>query len=247
MPDSNHTFQAIKRSKAVEDVLDAFKGAIIRGELRPGQRVPSETKLAEDLGLGRGTIREAMKMLEALGAVRIQQGDGTYVADKPSSTLLSPLVFAILLESNVGSELLELRALFQVGYCQLAAAKAKQDDWRSVEAAGEAFSKYARSPKRDVEELTRLDLDFHFAILDATHNPLVIKIGRTVEEIFFASIRSTLSGMENLEWAIESHRNVIAKMKAGDGDQIYRAVVASLAAWGSEVEKRTQPSEAVSA
>jgi DNA-binding GntR family transcriptional regulator len=75
----------------------------------------------------------------------------------------------------------------------------------------------------------------------------VIRIGRTVEEIFFASIRSTLSGMENLEWAIESHRNVIAKMKAGDGDQIYRAVVASLAAWGSEVEKRTQPSEAVSA
>lgn len=242
MAKRNPIFKTVKRGNAAEDILEAFKQAFIRGGLKPGQRLPSESELSEDLGVGRGTVREAMKMLDALGVVNILQGDGTYIVDKPSNKLLNPLVFTILLETNAGSELLELRSLFQVGYCQLAADKAKEEDWRSIENAATAFASCARTPKRDVEELTDLDLRFHYALLEATHNPLVIKIGRTVEEIFSASIRSTLADMEDLEWAVKSHGDVIAKMRQGDGDQISRAVAASLAFWGHEVAKRTKTS-----
>ncbi|MCB0029503.1 MAG: FadR family transcriptional regulator, partial [Anaerolineales bacterium] len=123
------TFEPLKRPNAVEDIINTFKEAILHGQLKPGQRLPSEAELCEQLGVGRGTIREAMKMLRALGVVKIQQGDGTYIADKPTASALNPLVFALLLETGSGTDLLELRALLEIGGYQLAAQKAAAEDW----------------------------------------------------------------------------------------------------------------------
>ena len=228
-------FRTLTRPKAVEDIVETFKQAIIRGELQPGQRLPSEAELSQQLGVGRGTVREAMKMLEALGVVNIQRGDGTYLVDEPSPTLLSPLVFAIMLEARTGIELLELRSLIQTGYCQLAAQKATREDWERIEQAEKAFEAYARSAQRDVDRLAQLDLDFHYALLEATHNPLVIRIGHTVEELFFASIGTTLSKMENMEQGIRGHRQIIKAVRTNDPKLIYQVVIDSLVHWGKEV------------
>jgi GntR family transcriptional regulator, transcriptional repressor for pyruvate dehydrogenase complex len=239
MLSKTETQNAIRRPSVVEDIIEKFKQDLIHGELHPGQRLPSEGELAQQFGVGRGAIRESMKMLAAMGVVDIQRGDGTYVVDKTSPTLLSPLVFAILLESGMSTELLELRSLIQAGYCQLASHKATDRDYWHIEQAMQAWETYARLPDRDVDQLTRLDLDFHYAILEATHNPLVIKIGRTVEEIFFASIRTTLSKMGALEWGIEGHRQILDALKTKDDAKIHCVVLSSLGFWGKEVE--TQP------
>lgn len=225
------TFQTIKRSSAVENIIGTFEQAIIRGDLKPGQRLPSEAELYEQLGVGRGTLREAMKKLEAMGVVKIQRGDGTYIVDKPSPVLLNPLMFAIMLEAGKGIELLELRALIEVGYCQLAAQKATEEDWSRIEEAQEAFEVSIRSRQRDLDQLTQHDLDFHFAIIEATHNPLVAKISRTVEELFFASIRTALSKLEDLNWAVEGHQAITDALRSGDPETIRQAVVESLSPW----------------
>jgi len=237
-------FQAVGRPSVVGQIIDSFKEAIIRGDLRPGQRLPPEAELAHQFGVGRSAIRETMKVLEALGVITIQRGNGTYMAENPAATSLSPLVFAILLEVGMTTELLELRSLVQVGYCQLAAAKADEEDWERIEKAAQVWEAYALSSRRDIEQLTRLDLDFHFTILDATRNPLVIKIGRTVEELFFASIRNTLSEIEGLEWGVEGHRGIIRALRGGDPEEIRRVVASSLAYWGREVSSRS-PSTAL--
>jgi GntR family transcriptional regulator, transcriptional repressor for pyruvate dehydrogenase complex len=230
-------FPILRRPSVVEAIIEHFKAGLIRGELKPGQRLPSEAELGRQYGVGRSAVREAMKTLEALGVVEIQQGNGTYIVEYASSKLLNPLVFAIMLEAGMTGELLELRSLIQVGYCQLAAQNATEADWRHIERAAEAWDSYARNPGRDIEQLTHLDLDFHYSILDATHNPLVIKIGRCVEELFFASIRTTLSQIEGLEWGIEGHRRIMTALRTGDPETVRRAVVASLDYWGEEVKK----------
>jgi len=229
------SFQTIKRPSVVEEIIENFKQGLIHGELSPGQRLPSEAELMQQMGVGRTALREAMKMLEALGVVHIQQGDGTHITDKPSPTSLNPLVFAIMLEAGVNTELLELRSLIQAGYCQLAAQKATPEDWDRIEEAAEVWESYAHSPRRDIDRLTNLDLNFHFAIIDATHNCLVIKIGRAVEELFFASIHATLSKMEGLEQGIEGHRRIIRALHTGDPETVRQAVVDSLAYWGKEM------------
>jgi GntR family transcriptional repressor for pyruvate dehydrogenase complex len=238
MGSDSQPFPHIKRSGVVEDIIESVKQALIDGSLRPGQRLPSEAEMVQQLGVGRGTVREAMKMLSALGVVEIRQGDGTYVAEKPTSAMLRPLVFAILLETGTTRELFELRSLVQIGYCQLAAQNATDADLTHIEEAMKAWASHARTPNPDIETLVRLDLGVHFAILDATHNPLVVRIGRAVEEIFFASIHDILAKKRVLDGGIKGHQRVLEALHSRDQEAVRQAVVYSLTYWGEELQKK---------
>lgn len=242
MASSDASFQTIRRASVVDEVIESFKQALIQGKLRPGQRLPPENELAQQFGVGRSAIREAMKMLEALGVISINQGNGTYIAQRASSSFLNPLVFAVLLESGATSEILDLRVLIQAGYCQLAAQRATPEDWQRIYEVEREWESNVALPEQDIDRLTQMDLSFHYALLDATHNPLVIKIGRAIEDLFFASIRSTLSRTEWRPVAVSGHRSILAAMKAGQPEAIRVAVLNSLSTWGKvvngQVDKR---------
>ncbi len=211
---------------------------MINGELKSGQRVPSEAELGAQFGVGRSAIREAMKVLRALGVVRIQQGDGTYIVDEPSPVMLNPLIFAIILETEVSDDLVQLRRLVEIGYCDLASQHATEEDWTRIELAQRQLETQAALTSPDYEKLARLDLDFHRAILAASHNPLVARIALAVEEMFFASMRNTYVYVtDNHEQAIRFHRNIMQAVREGDLEQIRVAVETSLVYWKEEVKK----------
>lgn len=231
-------FQNIQQRSVVDTIIETFKQALISGELSPGQKLPSEAELVRQFGVGRSAIREAMKILQALGVVRIQQGNGTYIVDEPSPTILNPLIFAMLLGTGMSSDLVELRRLMEIGYCELAARHATEEDWVHIEAAAQAHAAYARQPNPDIEHLAQLDMQFHRAILDASHNALVVQLGHAIEELFFAAMRNTyLTVADNLEKSISFHREIIDATRTGDRTQIYQAVEGSLVYWREEVKK----------
>lgn len=231
-------FRSIRQSSVVDQIIDHFKTALINGELKAGQRLPSEGELCDQFGVGRSAIREAMKVLKALGVVTIQQGAGTYIVDEPSPVMLNPLVFAIMLEADVSGKLVELRRMIEIGYCELAAHHATDADWARIEAAEDALEDFASRDERDPEKLARLDLAFHNAILEASHNALVIRIGHAVEELYFASIRNTYRYVEgNPMRAIKYHRAIMAAIRAGDLVQIQAAVDDSLEFWKEQVAR----------
>lgn len=232
-------FHSIRQLSVVDQIIETFKQMLLQGDLYPGQRLPSEAELTQQLGVGRSALREAMKILQALGVVRIQQGDGTYIVDEPSSTLLNPLTFAILLEADMNIELVELRLLVEVGYCELAAQKATAADWERIEAAACLLEDYAAQPDVEEEMLAHLDLDFHRAIMEASHNPLVVRIATTVMELFFASVRDTyLSRADNRGAAVQFHRHIMEALRDGSPEAIRTAVEDSLVYWREEVQKR---------
>jgi GntR family transcriptional repressor for pyruvate dehydrogenase complex len=231
-------FQSIHQRSVVDTIIETFKQALIDGELEPGQKLPSEAELGQQFGVGRSAIREAMKILQALGVVTIQQGNGTYIVDKPSPTMLSPLVFAIMLESGMSSELVDLRRIIEIGYCELAAKNATNADWERIEEAASAHATYASQPNPDVEQLVLLDLEFHRTILDASHNALVIRMGHAIEELFFASLRNTyIAVADNREKSVRFHREIVSAIRDGDPVKIHQAVEGSLIYWREEVKK----------
>jgi GntR family transcriptional regulator, transcriptional repressor for pyruvate dehydrogenase complex len=231
-------FQVIRQASVVDQIIEHFKQALIKGELKAGQRVPSEAELGAQFGVGRSAIREAMKVLRALGVVSIQQGNGTYIVDHPSPVMLNPLIFAIILETEMSDDLVQLRRLVEIGYCELAAQHATDDDWARIELAQRQLEAQLALDALDYETLAHLDLDFHHAILAASHNPLVMRIAQAVEEMFFASMRNTYAYVtDNLEQAIRFHRDIMHAIRAGDLEQIRLAVEASLVYWKEEVKK----------
>ncbi|MEO1444029.1 MAG: FadR/GntR family transcriptional regulator [Chloroflexota bacterium] len=219
-------FQSIQQPSVVDQITNTIRDALMRGELIPGQKLPSEPELARQLGVGRSAVREALKVLQAIGVVESRRGSGTYIVEEPSDRMLNPLSFAILLGTSVSSELIELRVMIEIGYCELAASQATPQDMDNIEQAAKALEQaldYA-----DHEQLARLDLNFHYAILEATHNPLVQKIGRAVEEMFFSSISANFKEVQNVEQAVAAHRDIVAALQSHDLHQIRTAIVDSL-------------------
>ncbi|NDJ75817.1 MAG: FadR family transcriptional regulator [Chloroflexi bacterium] len=231
-------FRSIQQASVVDQIIETFKHALINGELKPGQRLPSEAELVQQFGVGRSAIREAMKILQALGVVRIQQGNGTYIVDEPTPSILDPLIFALLLETAMSDDLVELRRLFEIGYCELAAQHATEGDWEAIKQAAVALEEYTAQPNPEVEILARLDLAFHHTILKASHNPLVLRLGQAIEELFFASMRNTyLAVNDNLDYATKFHREIMHALHDGNPEKIRAAVEGSLVYWREEVRK----------
>ena len=222
-------FQTVQRPNAVEDVIQSFQQALLTGNLQPGEKLPSEAELGQQFGVGRGTVREAMKMLSAMGVVEIRRGDGTYVCDTISAQVINPLLFAVLMETNDVDALYEFRRMIDVGYSQIAAANATDEDFAHMTELIDEMKAYRASGKWDEEKLMQLDLGFHCAVLEATKNPLVIKIGQMVMEMFRETVKQAISTPGGVGWTIEQHERLLAALQSRDPQQVREAVEIGLA------------------
>jgi len=221
-------FQAVQRPSAVEDVIQKVQQALIRGDLQAGQRLPSEAKLVQQLGVGRGTVREATKMLSAMGVVESRQGDGTYICDTISPKVINPLLFTVLLESKNMENLYEFRRMVDVGYSTLAAEKATEADFERMDALIAEMETYREVAERDIETLVAMDFRFHHAILDATQNPLLIKVGQMLMEMFRETIKRSVSTIGGVRWTVSQHRRLLEALRSRDAAQVREAVLMGL-------------------
>ncbi len=229
---STDASRARTRESAVEFVVNEIKRALVAGELEPGSRLPTELELAERLGVSRGPVREAIKVLEALGAVRIVRGDGTYVADSPRDALVNPLVFALALTQPSRRELVEFRETIELGIERLIRANAQEEDLDALQAANAALDRAVASGA-DEAALTERDIDFHRALGRATHNELIARTYALVMDYFAPMIRRTHVSDENGRNAVRLHEELIASLRARDGVRSGSAIKTWIEEWAS--------------
>ena len=91
-------FKPVRNKSLSKMVMESIKEVLIQKTLKPGDRLPTETELCESLGVGKSSVREAIKMLEVLGVVETHQGEGTYISEKIPENSLNPLVFQLLID-----------------------------------------------------------------------------------------------------------------------------------------------------
>ncbi len=95
-------------------IIDRLTRAMVSGELKPGDKLPTDTELAETIGVGRNSVREAIKIMDAFGILRIRRGDGIYVASEYHDGIVDPLLYGIIINSNEQKSLEQ----FRLGYLQ---------------------------------------------------------------------------------------------------------------------------------
>src|SRR5210317_1383675 len=88
----------VKQGSVVNLVMNRIKEALINKELKPGDYLPTENELMEKLGVSKTSIREAIKMLQALGVVEMKRGQGTRIRDNSSGDMIDPLIFQLILQ-----------------------------------------------------------------------------------------------------------------------------------------------------
>jgi len=101
--------QAVRKNRRYEQVAEQIQGLIARGVLKPGDRLPAERDLVSKFGVGRGSIRDAIRTLEVMGIVEPRQGHGTVVRELSADSLVVPLASVLSQKRHLVSELLDVR------------------------------------------------------------------------------------------------------------------------------------------
>lgn len=214
----------ITRRKLSHDVEERLLGIIERGDLKPGDVLPSERQLMEAYGVGRPAIREALQNLERLGLVEIRHGERPRVA-KPSMDgifgQLGKAVRHMLSHSEQDlKHLKEARATFEMEMARIAARQRTAPDIAMIEAV---LRRQEKAVSDHHEFLTR-DGEFHVAIARISGNPIFVSLCEALFE-WLAHFHVDLvsrPGLENLTLA--EHRDILAAIETGDPDAAAKAM-----------------------
>jgi GntR family transcriptional regulator, transcriptional repressor for pyruvate dehydrogenase complex len=203
---------SLRRSPLVELAVGQLRAQVLAGTWELGGRLPAETELAEQLGVGRSTVREAVRALVHSGLLETRQGAGTFVVALSEQDALEPrLRRADLLH------VYEVRAGLELQAARLAARRRTAGDLRRIDAAWKARQR-ALAASRDAA-FVGADVAFHAAVIDATHNPLLI-------EMFASFARALRDGLERIVGDVElsgvdnteAHAELVQAVRDRDGE-----------------------------
>ena len=162
---------------------------MLAGNVRPGTRLPSERRLAEQLGVGRSVVREALKSLGLLGLIEVRQGDGTYVRQLESELLPKVIEWGLLLGERLTLDLVEARQHLEVITAQLAAARRDETDLAALRAALDGMCGSAG----DIEAFVSYDIAFHLGVAEAARNSVLSGMLRNVQSLLRVWITRVIS------------------------------------------------------
>ncbi|MFI1964604.1 FadR/GntR family transcriptional regulator [Streptomyces pathocidini] len=193
--------------------------------LRPGDRLPTEVRLAQELDVSRSVTREAIKILSALGRVRAHRGRGLFVADEPG--LLAPRktdpVFFMPTDLNHIMLVFEYRGIQETEISRLAAERATPAELRAI---GEAVDRYREGAARaDSALFGPADEDFHLAVATAAHNPFLTQAVQKARQLLAQSTVIGLGGrtIDRVAAAAVEHAAIYEAIRAGRPEAAARA------------------------
>jgi GntR family transcriptional regulator, transcriptional repressor for pyruvate dehydrogenase complex len=185
-------FQPIDHGKTADTVVKTIETLILEGVLRPSDRLPPERELAEKLGVSRPILRDALNELEASGLIRSHQGHGTFIADIMGTIFAEPVQKLIHKSRRAANDLLEFRKLIESVTAEMAAFRATEADREIIRDIIEQMDK--AHTKQNVELEAKLDVDLHTAIVEASHNMILLHMMRAcyqlvADDIFTSRVR----------------------------------------------------------
>ena len=214
----------IQKTSVSQQVVDHILGRIDRGELRRGDRLPGEREFAEELGISRVPLREAIAALTAMGVVERRQGDGNYIAGSSPESLGRILRTCAILAHGLAADLFEARALVEGAAARLAARNALPEDvdalYEEIGRMEEAIPAYIRGEKR-LADMLELDDLFHLRCAAASHNQFYIQFVNTVHTAgadMGLYERAYGRHPEKYRDSVDFHRRTADAIAAGDED-----------------------------
>ena len=208
-------YKTIKRSSTSELVLKEILENIRSGELKPGDKLPTEHELMKLFGVGRSSLREAISALVLVGYIEVIQGRGTFVNKDLESLDLS--IFELRDFQTTASiiDLIELREILECNTARLAARRAGSDDISRLRKIIVGMKKNAK----DTERFSEHDFDFHVALAEASGNQMILQMmNLIVKKVHDAYVRLKHESLFDADQAIVTVEQLVTSIVAGDGD-----------------------------
>jgi GntR family transcriptional repressor for pyruvate dehydrogenase complex len=219
-------FRPISSEKLSVAVVRQIETLILRGILRPGERLPAERELAERLNVSRPSLRDAIGVLQEQGLLTTKAGAGVYVADVLGSAF-SPALTQLFARNDMATfDYLFFRRDMEGLAAERAARLASDTDLQVVQAVFDKMQ--TAQAKRSPEEEARLDADFHMSIIEASHNVIMLHMMRSMYQLLrdgvFINRQVMFKQRTTRSALLEQHRAINAALQIRDADGARKAV-----------------------
>jgi DNA-binding FadR family transcriptional regulator len=174
-----------RRTGLVDQVIEQMREAITRGEWPVGRRIPPEPELVSELGVGRNTVREAVRALAHAGLLEVRQGDGTFV--RATSELSGAVRRLCRTELR---EVLQVRRVLEVAAARMAATNRTEKELRLVSEALTQRDAALSDARWDLA--AEKDAEFHLLIIGCSHNTLLAELYQGITEAVRASVATAI-------------------------------------------------------
>jgi GntR family transcriptional repressor for pyruvate dehydrogenase complex len=227
------------RTTLTADICRKMVGQLIRGTWQEGEKIPPERELCLKLGVGRASLREALKALEIMGMIETRLGDGTYVC-KRSDFFSRPLLWAIAGSSETDArELIEARIMIEVELAGLAAEHATQESLVELSGHLDRMVKAKKNP----EEFVQADVNFHLAIGRAAANSILMNALHLIRNMLHEWILNAVAIEGVPEKACAQHKRILRAIRAREGVAARKEMWKHVQAMAAYVPQQQRSSE----
>jgi GntR family transcriptional repressor for pyruvate dehydrogenase complex len=218
-------FEPIRHGERLPDlVAEQILSTIVSQRLEPGARLPSERALAEQFGVSRTVVREAVRHLIAKGVVDQHSGRGVRVASLDPSTVSESMALFLRTAKLDYGQINEVRMTIELQTARLAGERADDEDAAALLTSCERLAACGEDEERAAVE----DLDFHRLVARATHNLLFVVMLDSIGGVLLEIRRATVGAPQRLDLVVDYHRRIAERIAARDADGAEQAMRAHL-------------------
>jgi GntR family transcriptional regulator, transcriptional repressor for pyruvate dehydrogenase complex len=214
--DKTNLSLALVKSKPFDTILKHFKEEILKGGLKSGDRLLPERELGNRIGVSRASLREALRALEMVGIIVSVPGQGSYMLPPNVRSLSSFFELMLMLKPTISENILELRLTLECEAVRLATKRATPQELAYIKEIINRMPKTLTRGQLGVET----DVEFHLAIMRATHNDLFVFVYEIIDAFLRHSHYERRVGVLSVpqigKQFIDVHKNVYNALMKGD-------------------------------
>ncbi|MCL4486621.1 MAG: FadR family transcriptional regulator [Chloroflexi bacterium] len=232
-------FHTVRVARASEDIVLQVKDHIFSGKLAPGDRLPSEKELAEQFGLSRTTVRDALRVLESqnLISIKVGAGGGAFVARPSATTISEALTDMLRMQGASSRELIEARRAIEMTTARLAAERATAEDLQAMRAAIDGAHQAQSSGD---PHFTPHSVNFHVAMAKAAKNRVLLFTVSSFQTLFYETLEKIIPDEQMGARAIQDHEKLLDAIAAHDSERATRIMNEHLVYFERRVQKLEQ-------
>lgn len=226
--------EPIERVSVIEEIARRLRAEILANAYEVGEKLPTEMQLRDRFGVGRSSVREALRVLQTEGYVELRPGTGAFVRSVEDHSDERIRMWFIEKETEL-DEMMEVRVAVEPLAVKLAIEKASDAEVNRIAETQARFADAVRTG--DPVQLARLDEELHSTIIAASQNSLLIKINQLLLAAFAEYRLKAFSIPENIENALGPHNAIVAAIRARDVEKAQQAMHDHLAISLNDIDR----------
>jgi GntR family transcriptional repressor for pyruvate dehydrogenase complex len=209
-------YKIVRTSRLYEQIVQQIEDTILKGNLKPGDQLPAERDLAEQFGVSRTAVREAVKALREKGLVEAYTGRGTFVTNGTLHAIRQSLDLMVKIgQADGATQLVEVREILEPEIAALAAERAEEQHLAALREAVAIMD----ASLEDAEAFIEADLDFHLALAEAAGNPIILSLIDSIVGLLREQRLGTFETPGGPQRGQYYHRRILAAIETRNAEQ----------------------------